>query len=336
MQFGPKTALFTALFWLFLLASAAAEGLGTFQLEIPPGKWKSARLRDLPRDAAVAVQVVSNGEITVALVDSRGYQTPETSRPLFLGQVEKRLAFSVSIPAKGDYYLILNNRTGGESRKVTLSVRAARGSESQARAAEDVLKNFELQVNRFFIFKPFPIGIKKCGTPKAFMGASGLYLCDGYVYHLFDIIGDKKAAQNSLSLSLFHEISRILLAQWGHPSAESEAAADELAVVLMVMFNQKERARAAANYFAGNPSVSETFSRVFFDHRHPLNPERARNILGWLTRETDLVLKWQEVLVPHMQTALLKKLSQQPTPWTDPSLIEKELLKRGGGKKVPA
>ncbi len=330
------TGLFTILLCMLWVSPAAAANLATFNVEIPPGKWKSARLKNLPKDAAVAVQVVSNGEITVTLVDSKGYQRPfEISSPLFVGQVEKRLAFSVSIPAQGDYFLVLNNRAGRESRLVSLTVRAARGNASQTKTAEEVLKNFELQLHRVFLFKPFPIGIKKCVSPKAFLGASGIFLCEGYVHHLYDLLKDKQIAKDTLSFSLFHEVARILLAQWGHPSPDTENVADEFAAVLMIMFNQKQRIMAAADYFVRNPSVSETFSSFFFDQRHPPSVERAKNILSWVTKDTELVLKWQGVVVPHMQTALLKKLLQQPAQWTDLSLVETELSKRGGGKKVP-
>lgn len=46
------------------------------------------------------------------------------------------------------------------------------------------------------------------------------------------------------------------------------------------------------------------------------------------TQDPNLPLKWQPVLVPHMQTELLKKLKSQPTSWTDLSLVKKELALR--------
>jgi len=336
MRSIPTTILFTIFLWILWLSSAMAEGLATVNLDIPPGKWKPIRLSNLPKDAAVAVQVVSNGEIAVALVDSKGYQRfSEASRPLFLGRVEKRLSFSLSIPVGGDYFLVLDNRSGREPRAVTVTVRAARGDASQTKSAEEVLKDFEVQLHQFFVFQPFPVGIKKCGSPKAFLGASGIWLCEGYVHHLYDLLKDKQRTMDTLSFSLFHEVARILLVQWGHPSPDSEKVADEFATVLMVMFNQKQRIVATADYFARNSSASEMFSKIFFDHRHPLSAERAKDILNWITRDTELVSKWQKVLVPHMQTALLKKLRQQPTPWTDLPLVEKELADRSSRKKVP-
>jgi hypothetical protein len=44
--------------------------------------------------------------------------------------------------------------------------------------------------------------------------------------------------------------------------------------------------------------------------------------------DPQLVRKWQPMLVPHMQTAILEKLQQRPTTWTDSELVEKELAAR--------
>jgi hypothetical protein len=43
-----------------------------------------------------------------------------------------------------------------------------------------------------------------------------------------------------------------------------------------------------------------------------------------------MTLSWEDprFLVPHMQTALLKKLQQYPTAWTDLPIVEKELALR--------
>jgi hypothetical protein len=61
----------------------------------------------------------------VALMDSKTYRNfSDTSRPLFLGLVEKRLSFSVTIPATDNYYVVLNNRSGKQERTVKITIRA--------------------------------------------------------------------------------------------------------------------------------------------------------------------------------------------------------------------
>jgi hypothetical protein len=335
MRSLSAAVLLTIFLWIFWLSPVSADGLVSLNVNIPPGKWKGIRLRNLPKDAGVAVQVVSSGEIIVALVDSRGYQRfSQTSRPLFIGQVEKRLAFSVSIPVKGDYFVVLDNRSGQEPRAVTVTVRATRAVAGQIKAAEEILKRFEQQLHQLFVFDPFPIGIKPCGVPKAFVGTSGIVLCTEYIQHLYDILKDQKRTENTLSFSIFHEVARMLLSKWNHPFSANEEVADEFATVLMVMLNQKERVITIAEYFVKNQSASETLLNLFGDDRHPLSVERAKNILSW-AKDPQLVHKWQKVLIPHMQTTLLKRLQQHPTPWTDLPLVEKELFERNSRGKTP-
>ena len=123
---------------------------------------------------------------------------------------------------------------------------------------------------------------------------------------------------------IFHEVGRVLLSEWNHPMSTNEGVADEFATVLMVMVNQEDRAAAISKYFVENPSVHKAIGKQHGDDRHPISEQTARNIPGWL-KNPRFVLKWQKLLVPHMQTALLKRLYQHPTDWTDLPVVEKEL-----------
>ncbi|MDH7499789.1 MAG: hypothetical protein QHH30_05320 [candidate division NC10 bacterium] len=111
-------------------AEAAESGPFALNLDIPAGKFKAIRLRNLPKDAVVAVKVETDGGLVVALVDSRLYRRGLGGpwRPLFQGRVEKSLSFSATIPARGDYFLILDNRSGQGARaaRVTIAARASR------------------------------------------------------------------------------------------------------------------------------------------------------------------------------------------------------------------
>jgi hypothetical protein len=49
------------------------------------------------------------------------------------------------------------------------------------------------------VFDPFPIGTKKCGAPKAFVGPSGIILCTEYVHHLSDLLKDPERTKDALS-----------------------------------------------------------------------------------------------------------------------------------------
>jgi hypothetical protein len=210
---------------------------------------------------------------------------------------------------------------------VKVALHAASSAADQLDAANKMMHALELQLGQIFVFDPFPIGIKRCGTPKAFADPFRIILCTEYMAHLSDVLRDRKKTQETLSFSLFHEIGRVLLEKWEHPFRSNIDVADEFATVLMVMVNQKEHARGAAEYFSRNSSAYYAMKKLFQDDRHPLSPKRARNVLVWLN-DPGLVRKWQELLVPHMKTALLQQLKKKPTLWTDLSLVEAELAKR--------
>lgn len=323
-----RTGLFSVFCLLLCVSAFAASGPFTLNMDVPAGQWKAARLKNLPRNAMVAVQVESNGEILVALVHSKTFRdSPDGIRPLFTGRVERRLSFSVAIAEKGDHYLLLDNRRGTEPRAVTVTLQAAQAEKDRTQAAGSILSGFEKQLHRLFVFDPFPMGVKQCGVPRAFAEEHGVFLCTEYVYHLYDALKDKEKAKDFLSFSIFHEVSQELLQRWNHPDAAKVETADDFAVALMLMLNQKSRLLGAADFAAKNPSTFNTMSKLFQDDRHPLSARRGRNVLNW-AKDATLPRKWQAFLVPHMQTALLKKLKQKPTSWTDLSLVEKELAAR--------
>lgn len=327
MSTFSRTVLFTICFSLVWVAAEAASGPVMLNVDIPPGKWKGIRLKNLPKYALVAVEVESSGEIVVALVDSSSYERfSDSARPLFLGRVEKQLSFSVSIPATDHYFLVFDNRSGRQPRAVTVTVRATAGA-GQKEAADKILREFERQLHQIFVFDSFPIRLEKCGVPKAFVDTAGVVLCAEYVRHLYDTVGERQKAVAALSFTIFHKVAHVLLGQWKYPFFDKQEIMGEFAAALLIMLNQKERIIAMAEYFAKNPSASKAIEKLFRGNRFPLSVQGARDIPRWL-KDPQIARKWQKVLVPHMQTALLERLQRQPTAWTDLDLVNKELAAR--------
>lgn len=323
-----KQILLAMVFCLLGLNAEAAKGPVMLNVDVAPGTWKAVRLNNLPKGAVVALEVKCDGDIRVLLIDSADYRRfPDTPRPLFLGRVEKKLSFSVTIPAGDSYYVVFDNASGREPREITLTVGAARGQMDQIEAANTILRLFEKQLHVLFSFEPFAISIAPCDHLKAFDAGSGMALCAGYIRRLYQVISDRKQAKNALSFSIFHELARILLAQWGHPRAMEKTAADELAAVIMIMLNQTETLSTHAEYFARNLHLAQKLAAALKDDRHPVTSQRAEKILVWV-KNPEFVQRWQPFLVPHMQTLLLERLQQKPTPWTDLPLVEKELRLR--------
>lgn len=95
---------------------------------IPPKKWKATRLLNLPKNAFVEVSVKGNAPLTVLLLGEESYRNlPSVKRPLFRGEAMNNLAFSLSVPATGHYYVVLFNRSGARAVSAELIIRAARG-----------------------------------------------------------------------------------------------------------------------------------------------------------------------------------------------------------------
>jgi hypothetical protein len=306
----------------------AVKGPVTVNMDVPAGEYKAVRLRNLPRGAQIAIEVKTDGEIDVMLADTEDYRRfLDARRPLFQGQVDRKLSFSVVIPESDDYFLIFYNRTGKRSRAVTATVAASGSSSDNLNAADSLLGKFEKQFHRLFIFDPFPMGVAMCRKSRAFEKDPDVVLCAEYIQILYKSVGDRNKAMDVLSFSIFHQVSRVLLAQWDHPGAADESAADELAAVLMIMLGQKKRLTGAVENFADNSSVSDNLRQALEDDHHILTVRRTAKMASRLDNP-GFVLKWQGFLLPHMQTALLKKLHASPTEWTDRPGVEKELSRR--------
>ena len=329
MSTTGKIILAALLIGLCRFDAEAAKGTVSVNIDVPAGEYKAVRLKNLPRGSFVAIEVKTDGEIDVVLTNTKDYRRfLEARRPLFQGRLDRRLSFSVSIPESDNYFLIFYNRTGKQPRAVTATIKASSSSPDDIKAADKLLSIFEKQFHMLFIFNPFPMGVAKCRNSRAFEEAPGVILCAEYVQILYRGLDDKQKAMDALSFSIFHEVSGVLLTQWDHPGAGDETTADELSAVLMIMLGQKKRLAGAVENFADNSSILKNLQRALKDDHHPLTDQRAAKLAGWLN-STGLVLKWQKFLVPHMQTALLKKMQTNPTEWTDGPRVEKELTARG-------
>jgi hypothetical protein len=119
------------LLWLLTLWCAGDRVLGAevaMTVELPVGQFKAVRLRNLPKDTVMAFQIESSGKLLAMLVneqDSKRFPNPE--EPLFAGSIDRRLSFTIAIPASGNYFLVFDNRQGAETLKVKFVIRAERG-----------------------------------------------------------------------------------------------------------------------------------------------------------------------------------------------------------------
>jgi len=113
----------------FLSGAEARAAGGTAQVstEIPAGKTKTVRLRNLPRGTNVTVRIDAGGKLGVALISGAQLKS-RTPEALFRGALDRRVTFRVMIPESGDYYLVLDNRRATEAVKARATIRAVRES----------------------------------------------------------------------------------------------------------------------------------------------------------------------------------------------------------------
>lgn len=100
-------------------ASAAAQ----VSVEVPAGKTRSVRVRNLPRGAVVSVWVRSSARLGIALVSAAQLKAKKPEA-LFRGVFDRSVTFRITVPQAGHYYLVLDNRRGGDAVKATATIRA--------------------------------------------------------------------------------------------------------------------------------------------------------------------------------------------------------------------
>ena len=206
----------------------AASNPQSFSLDVPPGQWKTIRLQSLPKDVLVALAVKSDGPLTVGFLDALDQkQFPLIAHPLFWGQLESKLGFSVTIQQQGDYYVVLDNRQGAIRRQVSLTAQATLGGAAAQALLNAQLRKVELQLqalvqklNQTFMFDPVPVQVKTCDSRQPFERAGSVTLCLQYARQLMQTFQDKTQASDALVYSMFQEMAQLFQSQWGLESSD--------------------------------------------------------------------------------------------------------------------
>ncbi len=100
-------------------------------LDVQAGKWKSVRLKNLPENSSVRIEVKSNNDVTLSIMDEANYKKyPNITRPLLRSRVINRFSFSVRIPATGHYYIVFDNSKGLREAKLDVTITGVSGLDS--------------------------------------------------------------------------------------------------------------------------------------------------------------------------------------------------------------
>ncbi len=101
----------------------------------------------------------------------------------------------------------------------------------------------------------------------------------------------------------------------------------------MVMFELGAKVRGHAQVWISDKVAADQVIQAFLQDSHVPTRNRTIALRQWIS-DSNLVTTWQPVLVPHMQTGLLERLTQEPQPWTQPDLAKQELALRKRGKAL--
>jgi hypothetical protein len=320
----------------------AQEKMRSVQMNpvLPALTWKGARLKSLPADAVVAVEISADNQLQVFFLNETNYEKfPGIDAPLFQGDVIKKLSFTVHVPVAGHYYLVLDNSKNTQSTRVSLKISAKRGNtdlssddDNNERPADNEFPGIQLskineELSKIFIFKPFPITVNTCGKENAYSSVDSIILCREYIAKVQKALNDKEKTSQVLLFVVFHEVGHVLLHQWNYPFYDNESIADEFATVLLTMVGETKQLRATAEYFAANTTGAELLDKAFQNDRHPLSIQRARNIVSWVN-DLERLKRWQTVFIPHLQTKVLKRWQQEGKIDSVLPEIEQELERR--------
>jgi hypothetical protein len=303
--------------------------VATFELAVPAESWKGVRVQDIPKGTQLGIDVVSDGNVEVLLLDADEYaRFPSETGAVFRGRVVDHLSTTVLAPRSGDYYVLLDNRTGAEPRSVEVEIQAEKPEGGTLSAdAGAKLSRFGDFLASMLQFAPFPVDMTQCANARSFADTAGVALCREYASALHQAFRDAQKSEDALVFALLHRFGHELLAQWGHPDHAVETTVDDFSLALLRLTSSEDRFREQLLFLTANAPVFERIAAGFGGDSHSLSGDRARH-LREASRDPDLMRRWQRILVPHMQTRVLQELRHTPTRWADTALVERELAQR--------
>lgn len=319
----------SALFPAVVLAETRSAG---FTVDLPSGIEKSVRLKKLPRGTNLSIRILCDREVWTSFMDLRNYalRKSDACRPLFTGQVKKRLNFAITIPKTGDYFIVFKSAATESSQTVEVKIDAtqSRALADQLDRANAILSRFENGLHKLFVFDEFEFAIERCNQQTDFSDSTGVVVCIEYLESLQQSFTDREMAQNALAISLFLKIGRELADSWGLAPPQSQKE-PQLSLVLMIMLNLSDKIQSFCEAIVADPSPVRRLARKLGTHRTPFSKKQAQRYLDWMG-DPEFARKWQKTLVPHMQTRFLKRLSHRPRSWTDLDAVKAELGRRTG------
>lgn len=238
------------------------------------------------------------------------------------GRQRGRGIFSFEAPGtvQSKKYLVLNNSFSLLlTKKISYQIAVIdRTSETQKLDFLKMTTGISNLIQENFEVPEFDISIEPCGEINAFSErrTGNVIICSELLFHLI-----KKDRKGALQGIIFHEIGHSLLNLWGIPGNANEELVDEFAIVMMHLSGDQGVAYQMAEHFAEVDAKNEALAKIYIDSRHPLSPQRVRNIKRILKNPAKIIHRWNKILYPNMTISGLKSLLGNK--WTDEQLARK-------------
>lgn len=303
----------------------------SFSAQVAGGKSTAIRLENVGVGTQLALTLDSNGTLKTLVLDQQDYDRyPSIERPLFSDTFDRKMKFSVTPPASGDYYLVFDNGQSKSVVKVDVGLKISRADFRPLNnaALSSSMDSIVKSLGNLFIFDNIVIEPVSCGFSNLVTVGDRIYLCMEYVTSLRERAANEEAAKALLLFGILHEMGHVLLRQWDMPFHDNEELADQFATALAGIMGRYSAAVQQADFFASAVLPSVTGAKVTSPNRHPLAAERARNIRRWAEAGPEHVAAWQRFLIPHMQSRFLRQLQTGSVQWANADLIEEELATR--------
>jgi Putative metallopeptidase len=279
--------------------------------------------------AQFQVQGGVNDKIQVSLLDADNYQLFLTHRPFrqfpgASGTVRGIGKYTFKIPQDGVYYIVLDN---GHAlllpRSVTLHLDAILPQNTLASEQLRIaLQALYSKLGQVFIFPDFGTSVRHCGVVNAFSNPN-ITLCAELLEEL-----QARGVPDVIVFVYLHELGHTMMREWGLPLWDNEDAADEFATAFLLMGKQKKIALDSAQWWQSEGATTQdAVAKIWMDDRHSLSPQRARNIVHWVNNADDITQRWERVFIPHMQTASLQGMLNDPA-MSDKNSVKSELSRR--------
>lgn len=242
----------------------------------------------------------------------------------------KKFSFSAAGENAQQYLVINNSFSLLLTKKISYSIAVVdRLDHQKKKELLGMANGISSLIQEAFEVPEFDVAIRPCGQVNAFSrtDTGDITICSELIFQEI-----QKKRPGALQGIIFHEVGHSLLNLWNIPGHDNEELVDEFAIVMMHLSGDQGVAYQMADYFSEVDAHREAISKIYVDSRHPLSPQRVRNIKRLLNNPENVIERWNQILYPRMTVAGLKNLLQTSPKFANKSLARKyiEEKERGG------